>query len=100
MRLRRALDRELAALRAEVTALRGSRVAGDGGNPPHASSLSVVPAQAAVAAVVDDADWQEIKTIAKELADEVANLTRQHPGVSVLGAFALGLLLGTFAIRR
>ncbi len=43
---------------------------------------------------------EEIQEVAKELADQTATVIKKHPLASVLGALAVGFVLGSFWGKR
>lgn len=91
--------RELEALKREVEALRAERreaLAGEASqfgvdasanDPESGSGSGVTP------------DWSELRRLAEELADELGQVTRDHPALGIGGAFVLGLLAGRVLLR-
>jgi ElaB/YqjD/DUF883 family membrane-anchored ribosome-binding protein len=48
----------------------------------------------------DSAEWEDIRRTATSLAKEAGELMRKYPVQSVLGAAAVGFVLGTLLGRR
>lgn len=86
--------RELEALKREVDALRAERRDALAGA---ASQFGVDAAEKAEETAGEPGfvvDWDELKQLAEEIADELGKATREHPTLGIAGAFVLGLLVG------
>jgi hypothetical protein len=44
-------------------------------------------------------DWNELRQLAHEIADELGQATRDHAALGIGGAFVLGLLVGRMLTR-
>jgi ElaB/YqjD/DUF883 family membrane-anchored ribosome-binding protein len=54
----------------------------------------------ALGALPDSADWEELRKMAGNLGEDAAVFVRKYPLQSVLGAAALGFVLGASLGRR
>jgi ElaB/YqjD/DUF883 family membrane-anchored ribosome-binding protein len=53
-----------------------------------------------VTALKDSPEWNEARAVASDLAEDAADFVRRYPLQSVLGAAALGFLLGSMVKRK
>ena len=87
---------EVLDLRREIETLRAARAADPG---PASAEDAGAGAGHDVAGTHLDVDWEEVKTVATELADEIAQLARQRPVVGIVAAFLLGVVVGRVVPR-
>ena len=92
---------EVQALRREVEALRAERAQGA---VTHADrgTLALLAGSGTESESADAAggnDWTELKHLAAQFAQELEAAARERPVLGVLGAFAVGLVLGRL-LRR
>ena len=89
-------QQELVALRREVEALRAERreAMAAGATQFGVDASSEAPTHDASTGSRFDLDWDEVKAVVDDLAEELGKVTHQHPVVGMAGAFVLGLLIG------